>query len=243
MGLFSDMDTAGHEENKDVLGGYSPLETDIYTGPIKLAYAGQSDGGARNVTLVLDIGGREYTETVYYTNRQGQNFYEKDGSKRSLPGFIIIDDLCMVTTEKPLKDQDTEEKTVKIYDYDKREEVPTAVHVLVDLIGKEASFAIQKNLENKSKKEGNEYVDTADTRETNNIQKVFHKETRMTVPEARNGSDTAEFYDAWLSKNKGVTRDKRTVKGNASQAGAPGGGGVPEGGQATERKSLFGNKG
>ena len=65
----------------------------------------------------------------------------------------------------------------------------------------------------------------------------------MTVPEARNGSDTPEFWDAWLSKNKGVTRDKRTIKGNQAQAGAPGGGGVPQGGQTAEpKKSLFGNK-
>ena len=119
--------------------------------------------------------------------------------------------------------------------------------MLVDLLDAEVSFAIQKSLENKSELVGNDYVATADERETNNIVKVIHTESRMTVVEAREGKTEPEFWDAWLSRNEGKTQDKRTIKdGAGGSAGAPkragAAGGAPAAGGGTERKSLFGNK-
>lgn len=241
MSIFGDLGTEGHEEKEDRLGGYKPKETDIYTAPIKLAYAGQSDGGARNITLVLDIDGQDYTETVYITSKEGKNYYEKNGNKISLPGFVVIDDLCMVTAGTPLKEQETEEKVVKVWDSKEKKELNKSVQVLKDVMGQTASFAIQKVLENVNEKDGNgKYVPTDKTRESNNIQKVFHTETRKTVPEALKNLDTPEYWDAWLERNKGETYDKREKKGGAN-AGAPGASDGPPQGGTGERKSLFGN--
>lgn len=99
-------------------------------------------------------------------------------------------------------------------------------------------------LENKNEKQGDEYVPTAETRELNATDKVFHTETRMTVVEAREGAEVAKFWDSWLERNKGNTRDKRTIKdGQAGTAGAPKAAGAsaaaPAAGGAP-RKSLFG---
>ena len=93
--MFGNMTTDGMEKQEDRLGGgYQPLETDIYTGVIKAAYAGKSQSGAMNITLIVQLGDREYRETVYISNRNGENFFvSKDKKKVALPGFTIINHL------------------------------------------------------------------------------------------------------------------------------------------------------
>lgn len=246
--LFGSLTTEGLEESSDRLGGFSPLSTAIYSGNIKLAYAGQSTGGARNVTLVIDCDGQEHRETIYITNKKGENFFlnKQDNSKKvPLPGFTTIDDLCLIVTGKPLAEQATEEKVVNVYDADAKREVPKSVPMLVDLLNQQASFAILKILENKSEKDSNgNYVATAETRDTNSIDKVFHTATMMTVVEARQGADEPKFYQSWDERNTGKVRDKRDIKDGAASgnAGRPGANSAaPKAGQQSERKSLFAN--
>ena len=250
MPLFGNLKSDGLEETQDRLGGYSPFDTDIYTGKIKMAYADKSDGGAQNVNLVVDINGKEYRETVYVTNKKGENFFlNKDDKTKKvpLPGFTIIDDICLCTTEKPLADQDVEDKAFKLYDFEAKKELPKSVPVLVELLGKEVSLAIVRQLENKQAKDSaGVYQPTAETRESNVISKVFHTASKMTMVEARQGNETGTFWDSWLERNKGQISDKRSIKDG--QAGAPKGGAAarpqptPSGSAAPERKSLFGNK-
>ena len=242
--LFGALTTDGLEEATDRLGGSWVLDSDIYTGPIKAAYAGQSDGGARNVTVIAELNGREYRETLWITNKKGENFFlNKNDPKKKvpLPGFTVVDDLCLVTTGKPLAEQPTEDKVVNVYDRDAGKEIPKTVPMLVDLIGQEATFGIVRQLENKSEKDGaGDYQPIADTREVNFIDKVFHTETKMTVVEARQGADAATFHDSWLERNKGEVRDRRTIKdGEGGNAGRPGNRAAPQAGSKAERKSLF----
>jgi len=251
MSLFGNLKSDGLEESTDRLGGFQAWETGIYTGPIKVAYAGQSASGARYVTLIVDHDGKEYHETIYITNKAGENWFLNKETKKKvpLPGFTIIDDTCLVTTGAALSDQESEEKMVKVYDVDAKKELPKSVPVLTGLTGKIVSLAILKTLENKSVKDTNGvYNDTAETRFSNNIDKVFHTETKMTVAEARNGAESGTFWEAWDKKNKGVDRDKRTIKdGSAGVAGKPGAAriqaGPPQAGSGSPtRKSLFGAK-
>ncbi len=253
MSFFSKLKSEGLEESQDRLGGYAAKETDIYTGKIKMAYAGKAKSGAQSVTIIQDQNGSEYRETIYVTNKKGENWFanKDDPSKRvPLPGFTIMDDICMVTVGCSLAEIETEEKMVKIYDPDQKKELPKAVQVLTPLLGQEVSLGIRKILENKTKKEGDEYVATSEERTTNVIEKVFHTETKMTVAEGRQGLDAGVFWDAWLEKNKGQVQDKRTIKDGVQGAptagrtgtGAPpkaaNQGGAPAAAQA--RKSLFG---
>lgn len=250
MSLFKNLTNQGLEETQDRLGGGGAVESDIYTGKIKLAYAGASARGAQFVGLVVALaGGKEYRETVYITNAKGENFFlnKQDNSKKvPLPGFTIIDDICLCTTGAPLADQDTEEKTIKVYDFDAKAEVPKAAQVLVGLLDQEVSLAIQKVLEDKTKNDGNgNYVPTGETREVNTIVKVFNTAEKMTTVEARNGQD-ATFWDAWLEKNKGKVYDK-TSKDAAAQGGNTGApraaGAAPQAaGAPAAKKSLFGKK-
>ncbi len=243
MGIFGKLNNDGLEEAQDRLGGYQALDTDLYTGTIKMAYAGQSAAGAQSITFLVNLeSGQEYRETVYVTNRKGENFYlnKNDNSKKvPLPGFTTADDICLCTAGTPLSEQNTEEKMVNVYDSEQRKEVPKAVPVLIDLLGQKITLGILNLLENKSEKNGDEYVPIADTRTSNVIDKVFHTETRLTTAEARNGKP-AEFIDKWLERNKGKQQDRRTIKdGEGPKTGRPGSAPQASGGSAP-RKSLFG---
>ncbi len=242
-GLFGNLTSDGLEESQDRLGGFTTFDSDIYKGKIKVAYAGKSDGGARNVTLVIDFSGKEYRETVYVTSKKGENFYmtkSEPPKKAPLPGFTTIDDICLAVTGKTLSDQDSEEKVVKIWDFDASAELPKNVPVLTELTGQDVCLGILKILENKSEKQGDEYVVTADTREINIIDKVFHAEKRFTVAEARQGLEAPVFYDKWLEKNKGNTVDRRKLKdGQGGTSGKPGGAAPKAGETSAPKKSLF----
>lgn len=248
--LFNNLTTEGLEEAEDRLGGFSVLNSDIYTGEIKAMYAGASDGGAQNITVIVDIDGREYRETVYVTNKKGENFWvntKADNKRMPLPGFTLINDICLVATGAPLSDQNAEDKVFKIYDTDAKRELPKTVPMLIDCVGKTVTLAILKVLENKNAKDSSgSYVATADTRESNTIDKVFDTESKMTVVEAQSGAESAVFHDAWLEKNKDQTRDKREIKdgGNGGTAGRPGAANSNSAAAAGggERKSLFGKK-
>ena len=243
MSLFNKLTSDGLEESQDRLGGFSPFDSDIYIGTIKVAYAGTSSGGATSVSIVVDADGKEYRETFYVTNKKGENFFiSQDKKKVPLPGFTVVDDICLIASGKPLANQETEEKVIKLYDFEQRAEVPKSVPVLTDLIGQKIALGIVKQLENKNKKNDStgEYEPTEETRETNVVDKVFHPEMKLTVAEARNGKEDPEFWDKWVEKNKGTVRDK-TEKKAGGNAGAP-----PKpaaaGGTAAPRQSLFGKK-
>jgi hypothetical protein len=258
MGIFGKLSNEGLEEAQDRAGGGGfQHEADIYNSTVEMAYAGESAGGAMSVSFIFDLGdNRKHRETFYVTNKKKENFYlnKNDNTKKvPLPGFVSVDDICMATTEKSLAEQDTEEKIVKIWDFDAKAEVPKSVPVLVDVIGKPVSIALLKILRNKREQASNgDYVDVAGDVTENQVDKVFHTESRMTMVEARRDAALidegkeplgAQFWDTWLTNNKGKVRDKRSIKdgGSGGTSGRPGGNaGAPTGGApASERKSLF----
>ena len=248
MGMFSDLKTEGLEDSQDRLGGFAPLETNAYEATIKVAYAGKSSGGANSITLMADLGGREYRETIYITNKKGENFFlNKDDKTKKvpLPGFTVVDHLCLVTTDAPLSEQETEEKVVNVWDNDAKKELPKSVQVLTGLTGKKVFFGILNNLENKSEKNAaGDYVPIADTRNVNVIDKVFHNPTKMTVVEAASGSTEPAFFDKWVAANAGKTRDRRELKdgatGSGGTSGKPNAGPPAAGSTSAPRTSLFG---
>jgi len=231
MSIFSNMTTEGMEQSSDTLGGYSPLESGIYTAKIKALYVTESKSGAMALNLIADIDGREYRETIYITNKDKQNFYlsKKTGKKVPLPGFTTIDDLCLCGIGKHLAGLDTEPKTVKLYDFEAKGEVLKEVPMVTEMLGATVDLGILKEIVDKNTLQGNEYVPSGETREQNTINKVFHSETHKTVPEATAGKEVAEFYGKWLEKNGGKTIDRSTKD-------------VPKAKPAvaqTPRKSLF----
>ncbi len=244
MSLFSNLSNEGLEQAQDRLGGYSPFESDIHIGKIKALYAGKSAGGAMSLTLLVDIGGREYREVLWVTNKKGENFFlnKQDMSKKvPLPGFTVADDICLIAGGAPLAEQATEEKVINVYDYEAKKELPKSVEMITAVIGQDIALGVIRQTVNKTEKVGDEYVPTAETRDENFIDKVFHPVHKLTVAEARNGKEKGEFWDSWVERNKGQIRDKRTVKeGEVGTKGAPKASGVAS--SAAPRQSLFGPK-
>jgi hypothetical protein len=245
MSIFNTLSTEGLEQAQDRIGGFSPLDSDIYTMTIKALYVGKSAGGAMSLTLLADNGGREYRETLWITNKKGENFFLNANDKTKkvpLPGFTVADDICLITTGKSLSEQDAEEKVINVYDYEAKKEVPKSVQMITEVIGQKVSLGIIKQTVNKNEKVGDEYVPTAETRDENFIDKVFHPDQKMTVVEARNGVEEAKFWDSWVERNKGNTRDKRTIKDGEANSGRPPKAAPTAGAAPAARKSLFGNK-
>lgn len=217
MALFAELDTNGVERSEDTLsGGFNLLDSDIYEAKIKAAYGGASQAGALNVTVVCDIKGQEYSETVYITGRNKLPYFEKNGKRRFLPGYNIINSICKITTGKGLTELDSEDKTLLIFDPSENKRKPKEVPVLTDLTGKFICLGIIKELRNKAKqiKQDDDsvvYVDTPETREDNRINAVFDVDTHRTLNEIEDNKE-AVFWDKWLEKNKGITVDRRTQK-------------------------------
>jgi len=245
MSYFDDLSTDGLEESKDVLGGYSVYDSDVYKGKVKLAYAGKSKDGAKFVFLSIAMpDGKEYRETIYVTSKAGNNFYHPKGDtskKVSLPGFVLANDISLLLSDKELRHQEFEDKVVNVYDPDHKKEMPKKVPVLVDLLGKDIAVGILKRLEDVTVKQGNEYVPTGKTRDTNAIDKIFHAESMKTVSEYRDVKDEAEFVNKWLAKNKGTVRDLTKSEAKSGRPGAAAGGPPQAGTNAKPRASLFGS--
>lgn len=248
--MFGDVKSDGLEESQDRLGGgYTVRESDIYTGKINMFYALKAGSGADGIFVEFEDKNGVYNETFYVTSREGKNYYEgKDrdgkpnGKRNAIPGFNIIEDLCLCTLGVPLSEVDFEDKIVDVWDKDAGKKMPKSVPVAVEILGQEVSLGILKELQNKTEKNGaGDYVPVADTVERNTVNKVFHTASKKTVTEAREKVDPPVFWDAWLKKNKGETidRTKKDLKSSTARPGSQAQAGAPQAGQKTERKSLF----
>lgn len=249
MGIFSKLSTENLEEAGDRIGGNSAVPSGIYDETIKVAYVGKSSGGAMSITLITESNGKELRSTQWVTNKQGENFYpdKQDAKKKHpLPGFTVINDICLMTTGKPLVEQDTVEKVLKVYNPSEQKEVPTKVDTLDDLVGKTIKLGVLREITFKQKKnDAGAYVNTDEKRSENVIDKVFHPETGRTVTEYMHSVDPGEFLPAWEAKNKDVDRDR--TKGSTTPVGGAAGGmsgsgrpGAAGPGASSAKKNIFG---
>lgn len=229
------------EAPTDRLGGFTVFDADLYEVRIKMAFAMTSSGGARGMRMTFETAdGKEYREDLYVTNKKGENFYHstQTGKNAPLPGFTVMNDIAMCTVGTELQGVKFEEKQVNQWDKDANAEIPKAAMVATDLIGKVVTLGVIKMRKNKSKKLDNgSYADTNEETFQNQIDKVFHTESRRTVVEAKAGKEKGVFIDGWADKNRGQIRDQFKPVQGGNTAGhtappvagntAPSGGGAP----------------
>lgn len=224
LNSFVKATNAAESVERDSLGGGYILPSDIYMLTVETAFLQPATSGAVGVVLRFKTkeGGKDYRETVYITNRKGETFYVKDGQQHLLPGYLMIDTLCQMVTGNSLEKQNTELRTVKVYDPELQKEVPAEREVLVDLQGGLVYAGIIKSVEDKTKKDASgAYVPTGETREANSISKFFHSESKQTLAEAIAGTDSKFFAD-WLTKYKDqVINNAKGVAGGAPQGKVP----------------------
>lgn len=243
MSLLTNLTTDSNiADEKDILGGGGPVDSGLYAHTISLAYLTKSAGGAVGMVLNLkDQSNREVRQTLWMssgTAKGGKNYYERNGERHYLPGFVLANSLCLLTAGKEISQMDTETKVVNVYSYDAKAEIPTKVEMLMDLLGKDILTGLIKQTVDKNvKNDAGAYVPSGETRDENEIDKFFRASDRMTTAEIRARADEAAFADSWEQKWTGKTRDR--AKG-AAAAGAPG---VPGAAMASTNKkpttSLF----
>lgn len=234
-------------EEKDSLGGRQLLESGIYKCKIDLAYAKKSDGGALGLFFWFKTeDGKEFRWNTYVTNKQGQNYYTKDGEKFYLPGFNLANSIAMLTTGKEISAlEDPEDKVVNLYDNNTKAEIPTKVAALTELMGQEIYVGVVKQTVNKQVKDAaGVYQPTAETRDENDVDKFFcakdgfDKLTSAEIRAKRSGQEIQQpFFDGWLKKNQGKTINKVKEVTGSAVAGAPKAG-APAASKPTN--SLFG---
>jgi len=235
--LKSDESIAGE---RDSVGG-SVLDSALYKAKVILAYLTKASSGA--VGLVLNLkteAGREIRQTIYMTSgtaKGGTNYYtNKDGEKQYLPGFLVANSLALLTIGKEISDVATETKVVNAYSKEAKADVPTKVEMLVELLGQEILVGlIRQTVDKNQKNDAGEYIPTGETRDENEIDKLFRARDRMTVAEIRAQAQSADFADKWEAKFTGVVKNKSKGAGaNAGTAGAPKTAGTPK-----PKASLF----
>lgn len=236
-----DKELEGVEAQEDRLGGGGyTVNSGVYDASVKMAYiTPASQSKAQCMNIVLEVDGKEIRERVWFTNREGKPTYQKDGKKFMLPGYETVNDLCLVTTGHPFSEQTVAEKVIKVWDPEQKSEVEKAMPVVTSILGLNLLAGVLLVRENKQEKDGSgDYVNIADTRDFNEFDKFFHKDTRKTVPELKRGGDIAEedmFITLWAEKNTGELRDRSKPVAGSGPAKAAGG--ASQGGG----KSLFAN--
>lgn len=230
---------------RDSLGGAKVYESGLYPATVALAYLKSAASEALSLVAHFKMeDGSELRQTFWMTSgkeKGKKTYYEKDGKKNYLPGFLQANALALLSAGQEIADLDTEEKVIKLYSKEAGAEVPTKVQVVSDLMGKEILLGVLKQTVDKTAKVGdtNEYVPTGDTRDENEVDKMFRASDRKTVTEIRAQADAA-FVDEWEKKWKGQTKNK--ARGASGTAGAPGGAAAKAGapGSTKPSKSLFG---
>lgn len=223
MSLLKDLVTDESIANeKDFVGGGGALESGLYSCTVKLAYVTKAASGARGLVLQLATDtGREVRETLWLTSgtaKGGKNYYEKDGTKNYLPGYLLANSLALLATGQEISELDTETKVINVYNFDAKAEVPTKVDMVMDLLNKPILAGIIKETVDRTSKDANGvYQPTGETRNQSVFDKFFRASDKKTTAEIRAQAEEATFYEAWDAKWSGVTRDRTSGK-----AGTPG---------------------
>lgn len=212
---------------KDSVGGGGVLESNIYPAKVTLAYVTKSNGGAIGLVFAAKTTeGRDIKQTLWMTSgteKGCKNYYEKDGQKNYLPGFLAANALALLTTGKEVSELETETKVVNVYNSDAKAEVPTKVEMIMDLLGKDILIGLIKQTVNKTKKDEvtGVYLPTGETRDENEIDKLFRASDRKTTAEIRAQAEEAKFADTWLQKWEGKVKDKSSKTAATGTPGAP----------------------
>ncbi len=215
------------QDEKDSLGSSGPLDSNVYDLTIKYAFMTKSKGGALALNLHLnEASGALLRQQLWVTSgdaKGNKNYYERNGKRHYLPGFNIANAVSLLSVGKEISKLDTEEKTIKLYNFDSKSEEPTVVDMVMDLVGKEITCGVLKQVVDKNVKDPatGEYVPSGETRTENEIDKVFRTRDKLTVAEIRRKLTEPVFYEEWTAKWKGKEKDKSTGTKTGGTTGAP----------------------
>lgn len=246
--VFAGKKIAKDNIDEDYVGSGGVFDSDIYEAKIKVAYIGKAQASeARNVTLLLDIGGRELRSQTWVSTKTGDVTYTDKKTKevKNLPGYNQMNSIALLVAGKNLGDLVAEDLVVKLYDYEAKKELPQSVSCFTELHGETVFVAVQRQTVDKTAKNDTtgEYDPTGETRDQNEIVKFFAGDKQVTISEVaefikslgENFDDVVDsghllkairkvpeenglYAQKWLERNKGQTYDKSSGKKAAGKS-------------------------
>ena len=225
------------ETERDV-SGFAPLPTGVYKGIMQLAYLDKSAGGAISVNLLVKVGDRVVTQTIYISNKEGKYTYKSktDGKEQPLPGYSQIDSILHTVTGKGIAQQATEEKVINIYDYDAHKEVPSKRTVFIDTINKPVAVGIINVSEERTTKESGYTQGDGTFRNFNEFAKWFDPDNGLTNAETKAGATEPAYLNTWKAANPA---DRVIVRTAAKSGVGQGTAGAPTASAPKPTTSLF----
>jgi len=232
MSIFDALNTTDDiKEDTDVLGGsFGPVNSGAYHATISMAYTEQAKSGALalKLTFVTDDN-KTINQDCWMTsgNEKGnKNYYinKNDQSKNYLPGFTLANGIALLAAGKEIAEivkETGEDKVIKLYNFTAKKELPTQKNVITGLLNKSITLGVlkQKVDKNVQNSEG-KWVPGGESREVNEVSKVFRRDDGMTVAEILAKADEANFLTSWIEKFTDSVIDKTTK--DVSKPGLPG---------------------
>jgi len=159
LNSIASAEAQGQDQEERVSSTGSAIkESGVYVGVIKMAKVLQASSGAIGIAIEMeteDGKSARVTEWIQSGDAKGnKTYYEKDGEKYNLPGFTKIKNLNFLINGV-FGIPTAEEKEIKEYDWELKQEVPTKREVIVSWLNRPIGFCIQMTAEDKYNDETN----------------------------------------------------------------------------------------
>lgn len=182
-----DLDTAAAKEANS--GGKRITEHGTYTGQFIAAWYECNQNGTESVKFIFASEGQEAGPLALYTH---------NGKGEELPSYKMLNAIMCCLKVKRIT---TKDGTVKLYDFDSKQEVIKQKDIYPELIGKPIGLVLTSE----------EYrANNGDIKTRLNIAAPFHAETKRMANEVLSGAsdavDLSKFTDWLTNKNKWIKR-------------------------------------
>ena len=178
------------------------LPTDVYDAVVKIVYFTKASSGVITANVMLTIDGYDRTFPLYITYKDTGTFTKREGNKTTvIRGYQQLNSLAICAVGTPVAKVTQEKRTVEIYNFDVKANVPTSVEALIGLMGKTVKVGIKAVKKNKRELQNNLWVDTTVTEEKNELDKFYRATDFKTTSEIMNNTD-AIYGPNWVENNK-----------------------------------------
>ena len=188
----------------------SVLDTGIYQGVVKYIYFTKTARGGDCANAVIDINGLTHTFPMYITYADTKTPTKKVNGKTSvIPGYVQLNSLYYCACGKTVDQASQEQKSIMIYDWKSRKEVPTLVDCITDVMGKPIVVGIKKVNKHKQAKVNGVYTPTTDTYFTNEVDRYYTVDGYL-ASEKASGNDPT-YIESFKAKAGTVFEEKLKV--------------------------------
>lgn len=198
-------------------------ETNVYKATMLYAYMEQSAKEQNTYNIIIRWKleqGYTFNETLWSVVKQGSVFSgtNKDGTKKMTYGFQVATRYFATFVGKSLEQafENMSTKTVDVYDFGLRTDVPKQINCFTDSINAQGYVAFQRKVSNKQEKQGDVYVATAERKTEPTIAFTTTLDKR-TLSELKIATAPTKL-DAWQAANAGKDYDAYKPVANVAAA-------------------------